>query len=128
VLLLRCYNPLLQSQQYLQDLVVTNHILLVLLDEVSKQANPECEIDLNGHVQQFATAEIMSHYGVLLENFRENGEFVNDCIFTMIHHVGGDLNQVATLFQPKILKTFSKLWDSECEICDVSYFNFGVLT
>lgn len=128
VLLLRCYNPSLQSQQYLQDLVVTNHILLLLLDEVSKQENLHCEIDLNKHVQQFATAEIMSHYGVLLENFRDNSEFVNDCIFTMIHHIGGDINQVAILFQPKILKTFSMLWDSECEICDVSYFNLGVLT
>ena len=121
VLLLRSYNPLLQSQQYLQDLVVTNHILLVLLDDVSKRTDQRCNIDLNEHLRQFATAEIMSHYGVLLENFRDNGEFVNDCIFTMLHHVGGDINHVGVLFQPKILKTFSKLWDSECAICDVSF-------
>lgn len=128
VLLLRCYNPMFQSKQYLQDLVVTNHILLVLIDKVSKQESPKCDIDIDEHIQQFATVEIMHHYGVLLESFRENGDFVNDCIFTMIHHVGGDLNQVAILFQPKILKTFSKLWENEYEICDVSYYNFGVIT
>lgn len=120
VLLLRCYNPVLQSKQYLQDLVVTNHILLVLLDKVSKQASPKCDINLEEHVKQFATVEIMQQYGVLLENFQNNGDFVNDCIFTMVHHIGGDINQVEILFQPKILKTFSKLWENEYEICDVS--------
>lgn len=55
----------------------------------------------------------MHHYGLLLQNFRVNGEFVNDCIFTMMHHVGGDLGQVSILFQPSILKTFSNIWDSE---------------
>lgn len=128
VLLLRCYDPVMQSKQYLQDLVVTNHILLVLLDKVSTENNPKCQIDMNEHIQQFATVEIMHHYGVLLENFRDNGDIVNDCIFTMFHHVGGDLNQVAILFQPKILKTFSKLWENECEICDVSYTILGVIT
>lgn len=34
VLLLRCYNPSVQSRQYLQDLIVTNHILLLFLDGV----------------------------------------------------------------------------------------------
>lgn len=60
----------------------------------------------------------MHRYGLLLENFRENGEFVNDCIFTMMHHVGGDLGQASILFQPGILKTYSKIWDSEYGICE----------
>lgn len=62
----------------------------------------------------------MYHYGLLLENFRENGEFVNDCIFTMMHHVSGDLGQPSILFQPNILKTYSTIWESEYSICDVS--------
>lgn len=73
------------------------------------------------HRKQFGTIEIMRHYGVLLESFNENGEYVNECIFTMMHHVGGDLNQVAILFQPTILKTFSLIWETEYELCDVSY-------
>jgi hypothetical protein len=69
---------------------------------------------------RFATVEIMRQYGLLLESFKENGEFVNNCIFTMMHHIGGDLEHVATLFQPSILKTFSLIWETDYEICDVS--------
>lgn len=64
----------------------------------------------------------MQQYGLLLENFTENGEYVNDCIFTMMHHIGGDLGQVNTLFQPIILKTYSRIWEMDHELCDVSDF------
>lgn len=128
VLLLRCYKASIQSRQYLQDLVITNHILLTLLDNVSKQDEPKVEINLVEHIEQFATVDIMHHYGILLENFRDNGDFVNDCIFTMMHHVGGDLNHVSILFQPSILKTFSQIWETEYEICNVSYKNVSVIT
>lgn len=67
--------------------------------------------------------EIMRQYGLLLEDFEQNGEFVNNCIFTMMHHIGGDLKHVATLFQPSILKTFSQIWETDYEICDVSVLN-----
>ncbi|KAI4464273.1 timeout/timeless-2 [Holotrichia oblita] len=67
---------------------------------------------------RFATVEIMRQYGLLLENFKENGEFVNNCVFTMMHHIGGDLEHVSTLFQPSILKTFSQIWETDYEICD----------
>lgn len=128
VLLLRCYNPNLQSRQYLQDLIVTNHILLLLLDNVSKQSEQKCSLRMVEHIKQFATVDIMKQYGILLENFNDNGEFVNDCIFTMMHHIGGDLNQVAILFQPNILKNFSQIWETEYEICDVSFINVCVIT
>lgn len=62
----------------------------------------------------------MCQYGLLLEDYADNGEFVNDCIFTLMHHVGGELGSLITLFQPKILKTFTSIWKSEFEICDVS--------
>lgn len=64
----------------------------------------------------------MNRYGILLQRFRNNGEFVNDCIFTMMHHIGGDINEVTTLFQPIILTTFSQIFESEFELCDVSFF------
>lgn len=70
----------------------------------------------------------MHQYGLLLEDFRDNGAFVNDCIFTMMHHVGGDLGQINVLFQPNILKTYSQIWETEYEICDVSkHLNFRKL-
>lgn len=117
VLLLRCYNPGVQSRQYLQDLIVTNHILLLLLDGVQGIAAAS-NGDMLVHIKQFATVEIMHQYGLLLEDFRDNGAFVNDCIFTMMHHVGGDLGQINVLFQPNILKTYSQIWETEYEICD----------
>lgn len=119
VLLLRCYNPSLQSRQYLQDLVVTNHILLLLLDNV-KETDARSNLNLVEHIRQFATVDIMHQYGILLEDFEDNEDFVNDCIFSMMHHVGGDLNQVAILFQPNILKTYSQIWETEYELCNVS--------
>ncbi|XP_018567388.1 protein timeless isoform X2 [Anoplophora glabripennis] len=114
VLLLKQYNPNIQSKQYLQDLIITNHNFLLFLDNKSKsQQNTMTE-----HLKHFASVEIMRQYGLLLENFKENGEFVNNCIFTMMHHIGGDLKNVPTLFQPSILKTFSKIWETDYEICD----------
>lgn len=120
VLLLRCYNSNLQSTQYLQDLVVTNHIFLMLLQNVTNNSESQIDVNMIDHVKQFATLDIMHHYGTLLENFQKNGEFVNDCIFTMMHHVGGDLELVSNLFQQSILKTYSLIWDTEYEICNVS--------
>lgn len=82
VLLLRCFNPNLQSRQYLQDVIVTNHLLLLLLDSESKQkADDKGGIKMMEHIMQFATVDIMHQYGILLENFNENGAFVNDCEF-----------------------------------------------
>lgn len=62
----------------------------------------------------------MYNYGLLLADFERNGEFVNDCIFTMMHHIGGDIQKITSLFQPVILKTFSKIYETEYMLCDVS--------
>ncbi|XP_017769876.1 PREDICTED: protein timeless [Nicrophorus vespilloides] len=113
LLLLRQYKPSIQSRQYLQDLIVTNHIFLLFLDGIRDK-----DINIMEHLKQFATVEIMGQYGLLLEEFRENGEFVNNCVFTMMHHIGGDLQHVSKLFQPNILKTFSQIWETDYEICD----------
>ncbi|EFA04644.2 timeless [Tribolium castaneum] len=115
LLLLRQYNPNIQSRQYLQDLILTNHNYLLFLDSATKERR---SFNMMEHLKQFATVEIMRQYGLLLESFKENGEFVNNCIFTMMHHIGGDLEHVATLFQPSILKTFSLIWETDYEICD----------
>ncbi|XP_036329059.1 protein timeless [Rhagoletis pomonella] len=118
VLLLRRFNPNLHTKQYLQDLVVTNHLLLLIMDFITQTEGDTSSIKMTEHISQFATLEIMNYYGMLLEDFNNNGEFVNDCIFTMMHHVGGDLGQIGTLFQPIILKTFSRLWETDYELCD----------
>ncbi|EDW12626.2 protein timeless isoform X1 [Drosophila mojavensis] len=117
VLLLRRFNPRIHSKQYLQDLVVTNHILMLILDSAAKLEGGQT-IGLSEHIAQFATLEVMHYYGILLEDFDNNGEFVNDCIFTMMHHIGGDLGQIGMLFQPIILKTYSRIWEADYELCD----------
>ncbi|XP_050510976.1 protein timeless isoform X1 [Diabrotica virgifera virgifera] len=116
VLLLRHYKVNLQSKQYLQDLILTNHNFFLFLDNAS--TTPKHNLSMMDHLKNFATVEIMRQYGILLENFKQNGEFINNCIFTMMHHMGGDLNHVETLFQPSILKTFSQIWETDYEICD----------
>ncbi|CAD0196198.1 unnamed protein product [Chrysodeixis includens] len=118
VLLLRHYNPKYHSKQYLQDVIVTNHILLMFLDSAMKSPEYNGSTNMPDHIRQFASSEIMYQYGLLLEDYAGNGEFVNDCIFTLMHHVGGELESLITLFQPKILKTFTSIWKTEFEICD----------
>ncbi|KAL3281157.1 hypothetical protein HHI36_004375 [Cryptolaemus montrouzieri] len=117
ILLLRQYNFRLQSKQYLQDVILTNHNFLMFLDNASKGDNVP-KISLMEHLKKFAAAEIMCQYGILLESFTENGEFINNCIFTMMHHIGGDLENVSILFQPSILKVFSQIWEMDFELCD----------
>lgn len=116
VLLIRQYDASIQNLQYLQDLIVTNHMLLTLLEHGCRETN--VQFDMIQHLQQFANKEVMYHYGLLLENFDDNGEFVNNSIFTMMHHVGGDLSQLSSLFQPNILKSFSKMWETDYDLRD----------
>lgn len=52
VLLIRCYNPKIQSRQYLQDLVVTNHQMLLLMDCFSKMPEHAGNIKIMEHIQQ----------------------------------------------------------------------------
>ncbi|XP_055295111.1 protein timeless isoform X3 [Sitodiplosis mosellana] len=125
ILLIRNYKPSIQSKQYLQDLIVTNHILLLIPDSVENASDPKTKAKLKEHIQQFATVEMMQQYGILLEGFLENGEFVNDCILTMMYHIGGELGKVTALFQPVILKTYSRIWETEYELCDKPPINLS---
>uniref|UniRef100_A0A1B6GIL8 Timeless N-terminal domain-containing protein n=1 Tax=Cuerna arida TaxID=1464854 RepID=A0A1B6GIL8_9HEMI len=114
ILLLRHFDPMVHSHQFLQETVVANHNLLVLIEncpKVSKAAIVE-------HLRQFASEDVMKQYGVLLACYMDNGEMVNNCIFTMMHHVAGDLEKVSVLFQPSILKSFTMILETEFEIRD----------
>ncbi|KAJ4443901.1 hypothetical protein ANN_05688 [Periplaneta americana] len=52
VLLIRQYNPSIQNKQYLQDLIVTNHILLLFLDNVTKLPEYKGNTNLLEHIKQ----------------------------------------------------------------------------
>jgi len=53
----------------------------------------------------------MRQYGYLLGTFDTNPEHLNDALFTMMHHICGDLNKPEALFVPHILKAFSLIWE-----------------
>lgn len=63
----------------------------------------------------------MYRYGLLLDDYKRNGAFVNDCVFTVMHHVVGDVGDVSSLFQPSVLSTFAHIWETDYQICDVLY-------
>lgn len=50
VLLLKQYNPNIQSKQYLQDLIITNHNFLLFLDSKSKDQQHIC--NMTEHLKQ----------------------------------------------------------------------------
>lgn len=68
---------------------------------------------------RFATTEVMQKYGRLLENFEYNNAVVNNCIFTMMHHVAGDCEKPNALLQVQILRTFLEILDSSAPLTQV---------
>lgn len=52
VLLLRRFNPSVQSKQYLQDIIVTNHLLIMLLDKVGRRSDAVQTTAVDQHIQQ----------------------------------------------------------------------------
>lgn len=122
LLLLRRYNPVIQPIQYLSDLVLTNHKLLQKIELVEGYgAYLGAQFNMTEHVKQFANKELMGQYGYLLDNFSNNSPKVNDCIFTLMHHIAGDLKSPEILCVPSILATFKRIWEtegSEGDVCE----------
>ncbi|CAN7975768.1 unnamed protein product [Ixodes persulcatus] len=104
--------------QLLVDLIITNHLLLLIL-EYAQKTEGGLEIDILGHLTQFATTEVMEKYGEVLKDFRTNSMLVNDCVFTMMHHVAGDLKRPEALFHPSILSCFVNILNEGAEIPEV---------
>lgn len=117
VLLIRMYRPGVLNLNYLQDLITTNHRFLITQEAHTSSPSLQCSFNLFNHIKQFATMDIMRQYSRLLENFNMNDETVNDCIFTMMHHIAGDLRNVNVLLQPSILKVFMRIWREGFELC-----------
>lgn len=51
-MLLRNYNAKIHNKQYLQDVIVTNHVLLILLDEASKYDDYRGSVMIKDHIEQ----------------------------------------------------------------------------
>lgn len=119
LLQLRHFNPVIQSRRYLRDVITANHVLLLTLERAAQQSVYGASFDLRQHLNQFCSRTILSRYGTALEDFKTNGPFVNDCILTVLHHIGADLGRADLLCEPVILRPFSKIWEEEF---NVSYF------
>lgn len=109
------FNPDIQSRRYLCDVITANHLLLLILERVPHKPGGT-SFNLHQHLNKFCTKTIMARYGTALEGFRTNEPFVNDCIFTMLHHVGCDLREIALVCQPNILRYFAKIWEEAFQV------------
>ncbi len=110
---LRLFNPVIQSQQYIHKVITANHILLLLLERVAVagQSPYGTSFDLHKHLNQFCSPTILSRYGTALKDFKTNDPFINDCIMTVLHHIGIDLGRIDLLCDPTILRPFSEIWE-----------------
>ncbi len=114
ILQLRLYNPIIQSRRYLRDVITANHVLLLTFERAVQGSSES--FDFRQHLNQFCSRTIISHYGTALEDFKTNGTFVNDCIFTFLHHIGTDLGRSDLLCEPVILSSFRKIWEEEFDV------------
>lgn len=66
----------------------------------------------------------MYHYGTVLLNYKTNNEFINEAVFTMMHHIAGEVENTTVLFQPIIFKTFLNIVEEKNPLYDVrTHFN-----
>ena len=118
-ILIRSFNQDFQSLQYLSDLIVCNHMLLLKLEKcVSQVEYSGPEFNLIEHMKEFTKKDLMRQYGRVLVDYLTNTPLVNDCVLTMMHHVAGDLESPESLYIPNILQTFSKIWEGGLSICE----------
>ena len=67
-------------------------------------------------MKQFCSKTTLRRYGLALQDFKTNDLFVNDCIFTLLHHVGINLGHADLLCDPVILRPFGKIWEEEFNV------------
>ncbi|XP_059163645.1 protein timeless-like [Physella acuta] len=112
ILLIRQHIPKQQNAVYLRDLIQTNHVLMLMIEEWLSQGfiGEHCGFSMLSHVKQFATKNVMAKYGTLLEHQELNKDTLNVAVLTMMYHVAGDCRRQDTLMQLPILKSFSEIW------------------
>ncbi|OWF39805.1 protein timeless-like [Mizuhopecten yessoensis] len=118
VYLVRHCSIELLGGSFLEDLVFTNHLLMLHLDKWINTGLTRKSFSLLTHVQNYATFGIMGKYGRLLEQFLDNPMELNNCLFTMMHHVAGDCGSPSVLLQKPILDTFLEINDQELFVSD----------
>ncbi|XP_060078749.1 protein timeless-like [Ylistrum balloti] len=108
----------LLGMSFLEDLVLTNHLLLYFLDCWINSGLCQNSFVMLSHIKNFATYGIMEKYGLLLEHFLNNSVEVNNCVLTMMHHVAGQCGSPHVLLQKPILDTFLEINDQDIFVSD----------
>ncbi|KAK3776267.1 hypothetical protein RRG08_039856 [Elysia crispata] len=124
VLLIRLQESKAQGLVYLRDLVQTNHVLILMLEQWLARGFIEEATDFTmlDHIRQFATRPMMAKYASLLEQTELSRDTVNVAVLTMMYHVAGDCKRQDTFMQMPILKAFSEIWMQNA-ISDHAEFN-----
>ena len=126
VLRLRLYDPILQSRRYLCDIITANHALLLTLERISQNSADGVSFDISKHLDQFCSKMILHRYGTALGDFKTNSIFINDCILTILHHVGLDLGRADLLCDPIILRPFSQMRECKFNV-ESRFINLSIL-
>jgi hypothetical protein len=95
---------------------------LTTLKQVDEFPASGPRFDLTEHLSQFFTKTILARYGSALADFRTNGPFINESIFTILLHVKNDLGRTELLLHPVVLRPFIKIWEEEF------YVSFSLFT
>lgn len=56
---------------------------------------------------------------MVLKDYKNNEEIVNEAVFTMMHHIIGEVENTTVLLQPIILKIFFKMFDNKENLYEV---------
>jgi len=101
---------------YLRDVVTTNHVFLLLIEQLLTLPSESSKVfkskfSMLQHVNLFANKSIARCYGFLLETYDTNSPCINECIMTMLHHIAGDCNKPEVLLQLPILNTFMDMYE-----------------
>lgn len=52
----------------------------------------------------------MYNYGIVLQNYEQNSEMVNESVFCMMQYIISEVENPTAIYQPIILKTFLKIF------------------
>lgn len=118
VYMIRHCSVELFGRELLQDLVFTNHILILHLDSWIQNGQCKKTFSMLSHVKHYATYAIMEKYGTLLEQFLINSPQLNNCVLTMMHHVAGGCGCPNVLLQKTIIDAFLEINDKELYVSD----------
>lgn len=129
LLLLRQFNnPQIQIRSFLSNIIITNHLLLLILKRTAEFLVSGRSFDFKRHLQIFCSKSILAQYGSVLEDFKTNDTFLNDSILTFLRYLHDDLGRTDLLCETVIIRPFSKIWEEKSKASNniIFFLNFSI--